>query len=172
MTPRALAGGCLAVLLAGWLPASGEPTPPPPAAWSAIEGTWAASGQRLAVAIEGGSEAAIVEVSGPVLLSTGAGLSRGFQGQAVGFDDGQGQVTGRCVWTDENGDRVFSRVKGEPLGTGKRLVGSITGGTGRYAGLEGEYSLVWQYVVRGEDGRVQARAARLTGRVRQGSPQP
>ena len=84
----------------------------------------------------------------------------------------QGLVAGRCVWTDENGDQVFSRVKGEPLGTGKRLAGTITGGTGRYAGLEGEYSLVWQYVVRGEDGRVQARAAKLTGQVRQGSPQP
>lgn len=172
MTSRALAGGCLALALAAWLSATDAEPPAAPPGWRAIEGTWSASGQRQAVAIEGGSEAAIVEVSGPILLATGPGLSRGFQGQAVGFDDGQGLVAGRCVWTDENGDRVFSRVKGEPLGTGKRLAGTITGGTGRYAGLEGEYSLVWQYVVRGEDGRVQARAAKLTGQVRQGSPQP
>jgi hypothetical protein len=70
------------------------------------------------------------------------------------------------VWTDEHGDRLFSRLKGEPLETGRRVVGTITGGTGRYAGLEGEYSLTWQYVVSGEDGGIQGRAVRLEGRVR------
>ena len=73
---------------------------------------------------------------------------------------------GRAVWTDERGDRIFSRLRGEPLQTGKRLVGTITGGTGRYAGLEGEYSLTWQYVLPSEEGGVQGRAIGLTGRVR------
>jgi len=40
------------------------------------------------------------------------------------------------VWTDRLGDRLFSRLKGDPLETGRRVVGTITGGTGRYAGLE------------------------------------
>jgi len=74
---------------------------------------------------------------------------------------------GRAVWTDEHGDRLFSRLQGEPLETGKRIVGTITGGTGRYAGLEGEYSFTWQYVVVGaEDGQIQGRGVRLEGRVR------
>ena len=122
------------------------------------------------VAVEGGGAAAIVEVSGAVVLTVGEGLSRGFRGQAIGFDDGQGSAPGRAVWTDENGDRLFSRLKGESLRTGKRFVGTITGGTGRYAGLEGEYSFTWQYVVAGEDGVgvIQGRAADLSGRVRRG----
>ena len=73
---------------------------------------------------------------------------------------------GRAVWTDERGDRIFSRLRGEPLQKGKRLVGTITGGTGRYAGLEGEYSLTWQYLLPWEEGAVQGRASGLTGRVR------
>lgn len=166
MRPRDLAGACLALVLAGGLAASGEP------AWRAIEGSWSVSGHRLTLPVEGGAEAVIVDVSGAVLLSTGEGLSRGFQGRALGFADGQGLAVGRCVWTDENGDRIFSRLKGEPIATGKRLLGTITGGTGRYAGLEGEYSLVWQYVVPGEDGLIQGRAVKLTGQVRQGSAQP
>jgi hypothetical protein len=73
---------------------------------------------------------------------------------------------GRAVWTDEHGDRLFSRLKGESLATGKRIVGTITGGTGRYAGLEGEYSFTWQYVLSAEDGAIQGRGVRLQGRVR------
>jgi hypothetical protein len=49
-------------------------------------------------------------------------------------------------------------------------VGTITGGTGRYAGLDGEYAFTWQYVVAPADGAgvIQGRAADLSGRVRRG----
>jgi hypothetical protein len=122
------------------------------------------------VAVEGGGAAAIAEVSGAVVLTSGEGLSRGFRGQAIGFDDGQGQSAGRAVWTDESGDQIFSRLKGESLGTGKRFSGTITGGTGRYLGLLGEYAFTWEYVVAGEDGTglIQGRVADLSGRVRRG----
>jgi len=167
----ALVGGCLALALAGLVPARADPEPPSGEGWRSFEGTWSASGRRQTVAIEGGGAAVIVEISGAVVLTSGEGLSRGFRGEAIGFDDGQGLSLGRCVWTDENGDRLFSRLKGEPLQTGKRLFGTITGGTGRYAGLEGEYSFTWRYVVPAEDGIVQGRAVDLKGRVRRaGAP--
>jgi hypothetical protein len=105
-------------------------------------------------------------------VTDGEGLSRGFHGQAIGFDDGQGASLGRAVWTDERGDRIFSRLRGEPLQTGRRLTGTITGGTGRYAGLEGEYSLTWQYVVAGESDAIQGRAIGLTGRFRRAGGAP
>jgi hypothetical protein len=166
-----LGGGCLALALAGLVLAKAGPEPPSGEGWRSFEGTWSASGRRQTVATEGGGAAAIVEMSGAVVLTSGEGLSRGFSGEAIGFDDGEGVSVGRCVWTDESGDRLFSRLKGEPLQTGKRLVGTITGGTGRYAGLEGEYSFTWQYVVPAEDGAVQGRAVDLKGRVRRaGAP--
>jgi hypothetical protein len=138
----------------------------------AFEGSWAVSGQRSTVPAEGGATAAIVRASGAVVLARADGLSHGFRGEAVTFDDGQGVSVGRAVWTDEHGDRLFSRLKGEPLQTGKRIVGTITGGTGRYAGLEGEYSFTWQYVLSAEDGAFQGRAVRLEGRVRRKGAAP
>jgi hypothetical protein len=139
-----------------------------PAQESSFQGTWSASGRRHAVELEGGKEAVIVDVSGAVVLSRGEGLSAGFRGEAIGFDDGDGLSVGRAVWTDESGDRLFSRLSGERIETGRRIVGTITGGTGRYAGLSGDYSFTWQYVLPTEDGRIQGRAVDLSGRIRRG----
>jgi hypothetical protein len=86
----------------------------------------------------------------------------------IGFDDGEGLSVGRSVWTDENGDQLFSRLKGERIETGRRIAGTVTGGTGRYAGLSGEYSFTWRYVVPSEDGRIQGRVVDLSGRIRRG----
>jgi hypothetical protein len=161
----ALAAGSLALALVGLVPAvAGQGAPS--AEWRAFEGSWAVSGRRYTVPVEGGASAAVIEVSGAVVLTRAEGLSHGFRGEVVGFDDGQGVSLGRAVWTDEHGDRLFSRLKGEPLETGRRIVGAITGGTGRYAGLEGEYALTWQYVLSADDGVIQGRAVRLQGRVR------
>jgi hypothetical protein len=73
---------------------------------------------------------------------------------------------GRAVWTDGRGDRIFSELKGEPLQTGRRISGTITGGTGRYAGVTGDYELTWQYVISTEGEIVQGRATDLRGRFR------
>jgi hypothetical protein len=161
------------VLAVGSLaPARAAPQDASDAGWTALEGAWSATGRRHSIAIEGGATAAIVEMSGAILLTKGEGLSRGFRGEVIGFDDAQGPSVGRCVWTDEHGDQLFSRLKGERLETGKHLVGTLTGGTGRYAGLTGEYSVTWQYVVATEDGEIQSRAVSLSGRVRRAGAAP
>ena len=167
----ALVAGRLALALAGVLPAAAGQEAPS-AEWRVFEGSWSVSGRRTAVPVDIGKAAAVVEVSGAVALAKAEGLSRGFRGEAIGFDDGQGVSLGRAVWTDERGDRLFSHLKGEPLETGRRIVGTITGGTGRYAGLEGEYSLIWQYVLAADDGAIQGRAVRLEGRVRRKGTTP
>jgi hypothetical protein len=74
-------------------------------------------------------------------------------------------MQGRCVWTDEHGDKVYSELKGEFLATGNHIVGTFLGGTGRYAGITGEYSFQWEYVVESEDGSVSGRAVNLAGRA-------
>lgn len=164
----ALRGGCLALALGAvsFAPIGAKQGTAPESEWYAFQGSWSASGRRQSVATEDGGEATIVGISGAVVLTVGEGLARGFSAEAIGFVDGRGTSVGRCVWTDDKGDRIFSILKGEDLQTGKRTVGTISGGTGRYAGLEGEYSLTWQFVVPTVDGVIQGRTVSLVGRVR------
>ena len=130
-----------------------------------FEGSWTASGTRRTLELERGHKASIIDRSGSLLLTGERGLGVGFQGDAIGFSDSKAGGTGQAVWTDEHGDKVFSQLRGEPIGTGARVVGTITGGTGRYAGLTGEYELHWQYVIESDDGTVSGRAVGLKGRV-------
>lgn len=139
----------------------------------AFQGTWTATGQLQTLPTETGRPAAVVRLSGTVTLSGDTtGLSRGFRGEAIAFDDGRSTNVGRAVWTDARGDRIFSELKGEPVQTGRRIAGTITGGTGRYAGVTGEYELTWQYVVQSEDETVNGRATDLRGRFRIGETRP
>jgi hypothetical protein len=140
---------------------------PAPGEWRVFTGSWSAVGQRQTLPTEGDRLSGIVQLSGTVLLTGGEGLSRGFRGEAIGYDDGGSLSTGRAVWTDERGDRIFSVFKGEAVETGRRITGTITGGTGRYAGLTGEYTFTWQYVLAAEDTVIQGRTVNLEGRVRQ-----
>ncbi len=105
-------------------------------------------------------------LSGALVLTGGTGTARGFQSEIIAFDDGSGMSVGRAVWTDERGDRVFSRLTGEAMRAGRRIVGTITGGTGRYSGAEGEYAFEWKYVVDAGDGTIQGQAVGLKGRYR------
>jgi hypothetical protein len=167
----ALAAGslALAVVVVPFVQGQGESSAE---GWQAFEGSWSVTGQRSPLPTEGGGDAAIVQASGEVVLARPGSLGRGFRGEAVTFDDGQGVSVGRAVWTDERGDRLFSSLKGEPLATGKRIAGTITGGTGRYASLEGEYSFTWQYVLPAGDGAIQGRAVGLQGRARRKAAAP
>ena len=137
-----------------------------------FSGSWSATGQQETIPTEGVRAASIVRLSGSLVLTGGSGLSRGFRGEAIGFDDGAAVRLVRSVWTDDRGDRIFSEIRGEPLEKGRRGIGTITGGSGPYARMSGEYELTWQYVIRTEDGAFQGRAADLKGRFRLGSGPP
>ncbi len=141
----------------------------PPAAtgdWQAFTGTWTASGERHTLPTEDDGTAVILRLSGAVVLAADGGLGRGFRGEIIGFNDGRDVSAGRWVWTDERGDQLFGEVKGEPVQTGRRFVGTITGGSGRYAGISGEYEFRWQSVVTTEEGTIQGRTVGLEGRYR------
>jgi hypothetical protein len=144
---------------------------PPAAGWRTFEGTWTASGERQALPTESGRPAGTFQLSGALALTGGSGLSRGFRGEALGYDNGAGVLVGRSVWTDERGDRVYSQLRSETVATGRLVTGTITGGSGRYAGLLGEFTFEWQYIVPGEGGAISGRAIGLRGRVRGGAAQ-
>lgn len=146
---------------------------PSPTDWVAFEGRWSATGRRQTLPTEGPGSAAIVRLSGALSLSSGTEVvGGGLLGEAIGYDDGTGTTAGRSVWTDSKGNRVFSSFTAETIGTGRRVTGTITGGTGRFTGIVGEYTLTWQYVVQGEDDTVQGRSVDVKGRIRRGSRQP
>ncbi len=159
----------LAVILAlPLLPARGEQ--PLADGWLVFEGTWSATGERQTLALDGGREAVIVKMSGPLVLTSGKGLPRGFLTESIGFGDGRGQSTGAVVWTEGRGEKIFSDVTGGPIQTGRRLSGVITGGTGRFAGLTGDWTLDWEYVIQGEGNTFQARSVNMKGRIRHAPP--
>ena len=107
---------------------------PLPGETRTFEGTWSASGSRRTLELERGHKASIFSLTGSVLLTGERGLGVGFQGDVIGFSDTVAGGTGQCVWTDERGDKIFSQLRGQPIGTGSHVVGTITGGTGRWAG--------------------------------------
>jgi hypothetical protein len=157
-----------ALLLTAACSQSGDPatSTPPAGAWHAFEGTWTAAGTRRTLHLGADHRAAIFELTGSMLLTGAQRPAVGFKAQAIGFSDSRTGMQGRCVWTDERGDMVYSELRGEAVGSGNRIVGTFVGGTGRYAGVTGDYTFQWQYVVDAEDGVVSGRVVDLKGRVR------
>ena len=144
----------------------GPPQILPAGEWHEFEGTWTAAGTRRTLRLGADDRAAIFELTGTVLLSGAQRPSIGFRAQAIGFSDNRAGMQGRCVWTDERGDVVYSELQGEAVGSGNRIVGTFIGGTGRYHGMTGDYTFQWQYVVDAEDGAVSGRVVDLKGRAR------
>jgi hypothetical protein len=132
----------------------------------AFSGAWSATGVRQTLPTDGGRLAVVVHVSGAVVLNGESSIGRGFQGEAIAFDDGAGMSAGRAVWTDARGDRIFSALTGDMLQTGRRVAATITGGTGKYARATGSYELTWRYAVSAGGDDVQGRATDLRGRIR------
>ena len=149
---------------------SGGPAsnPLPVGEWQVFEGTWTAAGTRRTLHLGPDDRAAIFELTGSVLLTGAQRPALGFRAQAIGFSDSRAGMQGRCVWTDERGDRVYSELKGQAVGSGNHIEGRFIGGTGRYAGVTGDYSFQWQYVVDTEEGAVSGRVVNLKGRARLG----
>ena len=176
--------GCLALLAVALAcgcrpPASERNASPAPAAresaeavggWRTFEGTWSAAGDRRTLEVAPGRQAAILDLSGSILLRTGRDLGVGFQAHALTYSDGVGNSVGRAVWTDERGDRIFSELRGAPIATGGSIAGTITGGTGRWNGITGEYAFDWTYVIEAE-GHVQGRTEGLRGKARIAAPE-
>lgn len=153
--------------LLGLVPA--VPGQPAPDDWRPFAATWTLSGQRVLLPTEGERPASIVTLSGPLTVTKGQGLGQGLLSEVIGFDDGGAVLAGRAVFTDERGARIFCTIQAEPIGTGRRATATITGGTGRFAGLEGSFSFAWQYVVDQESGEVSLRSVDIEGRTRRGA---
>ena len=133
-------------------------------------GDWTVTGSRRVMDLLPGQQAAIFQVSGSMMLSGKQRLNRAFQSEAMGFSDTTTGMHGRSVWTDEHGDKVFSELSGEGFGPSQLIEGKFTGGTGRYAGISGEYSFKWQRLGAIEGDELAGRVVGLQGSARLGVP--
>jgi hypothetical protein len=148
--------------------AAGAPLPAASAAagWREIQGTWTAAGSRQTIALGVDRRASIARLQGSLLLVGPARVATGFLAEAIVLNDSVTGMVGRAVWTDDRGDQVFSELRGEGTRTGNRITGTVIGGTGRYAGLVGDYEFSWKFVLEAEDGSVQGQSMGLKARLR------
>jgi hypothetical protein len=135
--------------------------------WHRFTATWTLKGQRQTLDTGADRPSSIVHLIGPLTLTSGQGIGRGLLGEVLGFDDGAALLAGRAVLTNERGDRIFCDLRAEPIGASRRATATITGGTGRFAKLQGDFSFTWQYVVDSGGGEVDLRAVDVEGRTRQ-----
>jgi hypothetical protein len=164
-----------ALLLAIALASCHKPTStasPEPGEWRSFEGTWSAVGERHVLRFGPNRQASVANLSGSLLLTGKGGLGVGFQAKAITFSDSLTGSLGRAVWTDASGNEIFSELRGDPIGSGRRIAGTIVGGTGRYMGVTGTYEMEWQFVIETEEGVVQGRAVGLKGRAHFGEGPP
>jgi len=136
--------------------------------WRAFEGSWNAAGTRRIIPLGDHRKGSIVDLRGTLLLAGKDRPNVGFRSEVIALVDSETGLVGRGVWTDENGDQVFSELKGEGTAAKNRIDGTILGGTGRFVGVTGSYEFSWEFVIEAEDGSIQGRAAGLKGRVRVG----
>ena len=139
--------------------------PPAAAGWREFEGSWNGAGSRRVLSLGGNRRAALLNLTGTLLLVGPGRPSVGFRCDAIALNDTATGLVGRAVWTDERGDQVFSELSGQGVAAGQKVTGTFIGGTGRYVGAAGTYEFTWQYVLEAEDGTVQGRGVGLKGRV-------
>ena len=154
------------LLMAACRQSNSLPQMSPDGEWRVFEGTWTAAGTRRTLRLGPDDRAAIFELTGSLLLTGAERPAVGFRARAIGFSDSRAGMQGRCVWTDERGEMVYSELRGEFVGTCNLIVGTFIGGTGRYRGVTGDYSFQWQYVIDTEDGAVSGRVVDFKGRAR------
>jgi hypothetical protein len=155
----------LAFAVASCGPASQSP-PVGIADWLEFEGSFNGVGDRHSIPLGETRVGSIVNLKGTMLLAGPGRPGVGFQSEVIGLVDNTTGFQGRSVWTDENGDRVFSELQGEGTTAKNRISGTILSGTGRYAGITGSYEFSWRSVMEAEEGVIQGRAVDLKGRVR------
>ena len=133
--------------------------------WHEIEGTWIAVGNRTVMRLGQDRQAAVSMFRGSLVLSGQSRPGIGFRSEAIVFNDTGTGLLGRAVWIDETGDEAYSELQGEGDAHNNKITGKFVGGTGRYAGVTGEYEFSWRFILENEDGTVQGQSMGLKGRV-------
>jgi len=139
---------------------------PPAGEWREFEGIWTSAGSRTIMQLGASRQAQVASFNGSLVLSGPSRPAVGFRSWAIVFNDTATGLVGRAVWTDENGEEAYSELRGEGTAANNKFIGTFLGGTGRYAGVTGDYEFSWRFMIENEDGTVQGQSVGLKGRVR------
>lgn len=143
---------------------------PLPATEVADEGTfeanWSLEGTQESVVLAGKSVAAY-RLTGKVKVRVSDGLATEFASICAGISDQETGGMARCIWTDGEGAEIYLQLTGKiigSMGTSRETQGKITGGTGRYEGLEGWVDTDWLFWESAfEEGKITARDTKTRG---------
>jgi len=135
-----------------------------------FEGTWTANGTRVPFSFEGGREVYTYKLAGHVNLRSSIGKQKDYWAECVGLSDSSTGTIGRCVWKDLAGPEIYVTLQSDRLMKDSRVNATIVGGTGPLAGIGGEMSFNWNYVMflKDENGNdiVTGQTADLAGQYR------
>lgn len=124
-------------------PAQAQDTP------SAKEGTfkarWVVRGTRQRLDFGPDREVFSFQIQGRLDVEADSGTLVDLQSKCVGMRDSKTGGMARCTWRDPDGDQIFSELSGNILGAQTTVQGTIVGGTGEYAGMQGDYSFTWSW---------------------------
>ena len=131
-----------------------------------FKGDWSLKGTSRPIEVDA-EKVVLVRVEGPVKLVSSSGLATAFDALCVGASDQQTGGVARCVWTDQEGEKIFLELSSSivgPMGTAREAEGTVIGGTGRYRGIEGSFHVDWLFIESHfDDSKFQGYVTKLEG---------
>lgn len=142
--PTRLQSGIRLLAATLFLVASGVPDVPARAETSAREGEftarWVVSGTWRAMGLGGSREVILADLTGRLDVTHGSGDIVDLSTRCLVYWDSAKSGSGSCRWRHPSGDEIFVEIEGGLLAPNKSVSGRLIGGTGRYAGISGEFA--------------------------------
>ena len=131
-----------------------------------FQGRWEVVGKAMKIDLGTSRSVSVARFEGAVVLEGSAqGLARGFRANCVGLQDQSTGGLGRCVWKDRFDDEIWSEIESRSTGSSRSSQAKFVGGTGKFEGIEGEFSFEWIYMIpASEEGPVRGYSTRVSGR--------
>lgn len=106
-------------------------------------GTWVANGTKDVLPFGDKRETALFKISGHVNLKDPVGMQKDYWSQCIGLADTESGSSIRCVWRAFDGQEIYIVLQSQRLAEEASVSGTIVGGTGLAAGIEGSLSFHW-----------------------------
>jgi len=142
--------------LAGMLSGAAVAQPQGGAKRGSFSGHWSMSGDTQPLSLGPGRQVATFQIEGLFNVRDDAGVLEDFWSECIGLSDPVPGGAARCVWEDSDGDRIYSELAGQTL-LGQDVAsveGRLVGGTGKYTGIQGRYSLTWTSIFQAPEDQV------------------